>query len=377
VRHLRALFVLVGMLGLSLGSAQARPVTDCPLRDMPFSAASPFIDLLMSEKARAILDSATSGRIEKLPARFLSTKAPTFAAILTLREVGAMSGLRVDQVAAIDKSLRALKVTSADKVARCSRYDNTVPELALPPRDGRPRLLVFGKMTGFKDEAGFKAAQSALEGLAQKNGWVLATTDFGGAMNARTLRQFDAIIWNNNSGDVLTLSQRKAMRKFIENGGGFAAVHGAAGDPNYFWDWFADELIGARFVGHTFAPQFQEAVLRTSPDSPLAKAAGLPDNWSMTDEWYSFRTSPRKSGANVVVTLDESSYKPIGPMGIDIRMRDHPIAWTKCVGKGRMFYSAIGHKPESYAQPQHLALLEAAVGWVSASKSVCHASAGN
>jgi len=38
----------------------------------------------------------------------------------------------------------------------------------------------------------------------------------------------------------------------------------------------------------------------------------------------------------------------------DLRMGDHPIAWIHCLGEGRSFYSAIGHRPESYSEPHYL-----------------------
>jgi uncharacterized protein len=73
--------------------------------------------------------------------------------------------------------------------------------------------------------------------------------------------------------------------------------------------------------------------------------------------------------AQVILTIDESSYKPVGPMNVDLRMGDHPIAWANCFGKGRTFYSAIGHRPETYSQPQNVALLESAIGWATNPKS--------
>jgi type 1 glutamine amidotransferase len=48
-------------------------------------------------------------------------------------------------------------------------------------------------------------------------------------------------------------------------------------------------------------------------------------------------------------------------------MGDHPIAWTRCVGNGRAFYSAIGHRPEGYAEPHYVALLEQATVWAAGS----------
>lgn len=96
----------------------------------------------------------------------------------------------------------------------------------------------------------------------------------------------------------------------------------------------------------------------------------------MNDEWYSFKNNPRAAGARVILTLDEASYKANGPMGQDLRMgADHPLAWTNCIGKGRMFYSAIGHRTESYQQPQHLALLESAIDWAADRKQQCQGKA--
>lgn len=351
--------------------AMAKPVTDCALRDAPFSADTPLIDLLLSPAARAVLSKAAPGRLDKMPPRFASTTPPTFAAIITLKEAVPFTGIKPEQIAAVDAELRKLPVTAADRVARCARYDNDVPAFTLPA--GRPRLLLFEKINGFRDGPSVKAAGEALKAMAERKGWALVTTDKGGAINGKTLSQFDAVIWNNISGDVLTLSQRKALQRYLRRGGGFVGIHGSAGDPTYFWDWYPDKLIGARFSMHPMAPQYQDARIMVNGAHPLAK--GLPQEWTMNDEWYSFRTNPRAAGAQVVLSLDEKSYSPVGPMGIDLRMGDHPIAWTNCIGKGRSFYSAIGHRPETYAQPQHVALLESAIDWAATDRKACPAMA--
>jgi len=59
-------------------------------------------------------------------------------------------------------------------------------------------------------------------------------------------------------------------------------------------------------------------------------------------------------------------------MGQNLRMGDdHPLAWTNCIGKGRMFYSAIGHRPETYSEPNHVTLLESAITWAATAKQAC------
>jgi uncharacterized protein len=367
----------LGLLAL-LGAepAAARPVTDCPGRNAPFSLASPLVDVLLSPAATAVVERSLPGELAKMPPLFTGTKAPTFGAILTLGDAarfirGGESGPALEaQLAAIGAELGTLPVTKSDKAARCARYDNDVPQFKLAP--GRPRVLLFEKINGFRDGPSVDAAHAMFVAMAARKGWSLAITEKAGAFNPRTLAKFDVVVWNNISGDVLTLGQRQAFQNYLKRGGGFVGMHGTAGDPAYFWDWYADSLIGARFAGHPNNPQFQNARISVDKSHPLA--AGLPAEWTMNDEWYSFKTNPRAAGARVLLTLDERSYSPEGWPGQNLRMgADHPLAWSNCVGKGRMFYSAIGHRPETYDHPLHVAMIEAAMTWAATARKACPA----
>ncbi len=358
--------------------ASSPKLLDCPLRDAPFSIDSPLVDLLLSDAAKAVINQHAPGLIAQIPPFLTGTTAPTFSAILQGRSVLVMvPGMKSFNTEPLDKALRALPVTTADKQARCARYDNDRPSFKLAK--GKPRVLLFEKMTGFRDTPSVEAAKTAFQQLASRNGWALAVTDKGGAMHPAVLKKFDVVVWNNVSGDVLTLSQRKAFRAFVENGGGFVGIHGSAGDPVYFWDWYPDSLIGARFVGHPNEPQFQDAQI-VLEKTPSGIGSGLGNGWVMNDEWYSFAKSARLNGAQVVATLNEDTYKPgINRFGDTplVMGSDHPIAWTRCVGKGRSFYSAIGHRPETYSDERHLKLLEQAIAWTANSaSSSCKPKAG-
>ena len=89
---------------------------------------------------------------------------------------------------------------------------------------------------------------------------------------------------------------------------------------------------------------------------------GIPENWVRTvpDEWYAFKDNPRLKGSHILATADEKTYDPQrSSMGAD-----HPMVWTHCVGKGRVFFSAIGHPAASYTdEPLHLVMLENAMAW--------------
>ena len=347
------------------GAATARLV-DCPLRDQPYSVASPLIDLMLSPGARAAIEKSAPGLLSKLPPRFAGTQPPTFAAILSFREGGGMAGIKREQMAQIDQDLAKVPVTQADKVARCARYDTVAPKLTIPAAAaGRPRVLLFEKINGFRDGPSVDGAHAALEAMARRKGWAMVTTLNGAAFNSATLKQFDVVIWNNISGDVLTLSQRRAFQNWMDKGGGYVGLHGSAGDPVYFWDWYVDGLLGARFLAHPMAPQFQTAKIRIE-DAAHPAAAGLPKEIDLNDEWYSFKNNPRATGSRVIATIDESTYKPEG-RGLDLRMGDHPIAWSRCIGTGpkksRMFYTAVGHRPELYSDAFNVRMVEQGVEW--------------
>lgn len=366
-RTLRSLAVVTTALGVCLASpvhAASSKLLDCPMRDVPFSVESPVIDIMLSDAAKAVIEETAPGAMQQLPSFLFGTQAPTFSAILKLRNaIGMFPALKSSDVTALNSALRAIPVTVADKKARCARYDDDRPKFKLSK--GETRVLLFEKITGFRDSPSVAAATAAFDALARRNGWAIVVSDKGGAMHPAVLRQFDVVVWNNVSGDVLTLTQRKAFRTFIENGGGFVGIHGSAGDPEYFWDWYADTLIGARFIGHPNDPQFQDAQVVIEP-SASGIGHKIDPRWTMNDEWYSFAKSPRLDGAHIVATLNEETYKPGTSRFVETPLamgKDHPIIWTRCVGKGRSFYSAIGHRPEIYSDDRYLTLLEQGVSW--------------
>lgn len=165
---------------------------------------------------------------------------------------------------------------------------------------------------------------------------------------------------------------RLRRRSSVRAGQGGADVggigpRGAGGDPSYKWQWYVDELIGARFIGHTLNPQFQRARLVVE-DRNHPATRSLDATWVRTDEWYSFEHSPRAKGYRILVSIDEATYSPRQKIPLlvdkDLSMgQDHPMVWTHCVGNGRAFYSALGHRAEDYSEPKHLEMIAGAIAW--------------
>lgn len=239
-------------------------------------------------------------------------------------------------------------------------YETTPP--ALPAKIQRPAILVFSKTNAFRHEEAIPAANRLFAQMAKAHGWGYFQTENGAAFSPQILSRFDAVVFNNVSGDVFTSQQRKAFQAFVEQGGGFVGIHAAGDDSHKSWPWYQGILIGANFTQHTLDPQFQVATVHVeNAGHPLA--AGLPASWRRTEEWYAFEKSPRSAANHVLITVDENSYKPVGMFGKDLRMGDHPMTWWHCAGKGRALYTAFGHQAAAYSEPQFRTLLDNATRW--------------
>lgn len=233
------------------------------------------------------------------------------------------------------------------------------------PDFSRPAVLVLNRTNGYIHKEALPAADAMLQELAETNGWDIFITDNAASHNVVDLQRFALVVWNNTSGDILTESQRTDLKQWLEQGGGWLGIHAAGGDPWYDWGWYVDTLLGAQFTGHTQNPHLQAAdLLVTNP--ALVVTSHLPERWRFPkEEWYAFDRNPRDNGYEIVLAIDEASYNTHGKSfkGNDRMEGEHPLSWRHNLGQGRVFYSAIGHRAETYDIPEYRELLSRAMRW--------------
>jgi uncharacterized protein len=233
-------------------------------------------------------------------------------------------------------------------------YETIPPQL--PSNLNEMAVLIFSKTQAYRYDDAMEASNGALLEIAHQNGWTAFQTENGAVFNADMLSKFKVVVWNNTSGDLLNEDQEQALQKWIEGGGGWVGIHNAAGDRKYLWSWYSDTLLDAEFMGH--APLQWATIHVEDKNHPATR--GLGDTWSRSDEWYSFAQNPRAKGVHVLLTVDENSYSPAA----NVKMgSDHPIAWWHCVGKGRAFFTALGHRPTAYLEPAFRQHLAGAISW--------------
>ena len=269
--------------------------------------------------------------------------------------------------------------TETAQIGMMAAHDMTTRPYATPrsfdymPPGG---MLVFSATADWRHDSGISGANAFWSRLSDDRGVGLFITEDPRIFDdADKLAKFGVIVMNSATGDVLSASQQQAIEAFVEGGGGLVAQH-AMGDSSLAktWPWWEAQL-GTEFISHPFDPQFQEAdVVTLAQGHPVMD--GLGSGFSMSDEWYTFTGVP--SGDVVLLAgLDESTYSPVNKVygQEDLRMgprpSDHPIVWARCPGEGRVVYSALGHKADSYDVAEHRRLLENALAWVQADGPGC------
>lgn len=219
-------------------------------------------------------------------------------------------------------------------------------------------VLIVSKTNGWRHLEHIPHSNEVLAGIAQDLGCAAYATENAAVFNDEHLQRFSVVVLNSASGDFLSEDQRAALASFVARGGGVVALH-AAGDGSHTDSWYADTIIGAEYLGHPGgADQFQPArIIVDHPDHPVMAGVTLP--WSPVDEWYSYAASPEAAGMTVLARIDEESYRP----GARLAMGSHPVIWINPSTNGRVVYSALGHSPEAYDDPNHRRILANAIRW--------------
>lgn len=187
---------------------------------------------------------------------------------------------------------------------------------------------------------------------------------YGESVMGRDLNNYDAIFCLGVREVYLTDQQRADLLQFIHNGGGFVGVHAAStmflpwpafggsreqqsGCGRVFKPWPQfNEMLGAEFVEHPYGVT-EAPVIVDDPRFPATRF--LPAKFNLRDEMYEFRNFSRDK-MDVVLRLDASGLSRGGRELTD-RTADWPLAWAKRYGKGRVFYCALGHAPETWDIP--------------------------
>ncbi|TAD93261.1 MAG: ThuA domain-containing protein [Bacteroidetes bacterium] len=228
---------------------------------------------------------------------------------------------------------------------------------ATPSAAKKPKpidILVFSKTNGFR-HASITDGIKALGFMATENGWKIAFTEDSLQFNTKNLAKYDVLVLLSPTGNVWGSAEKAALTQYVKKGGGIVGIH-AATDCQSDWPWY-NQMIGGTFESHpSGTPLAQLDVV----DTIHLATKHLKTNWVRKDEWYNFKNLQPDN--KVLLTIDETTYEG-GKNG-----NYHPMSWYKIFEGGRIFYTALGHTPQSYTEPLFVAHLRGGILYAAGSK---------
>ncbi len=189
---------------------------------------------------------------------------------------------------------------------------------------------------------------------------VEVTKESCGHVNAETLKNFDLVLFFT-TGNPLNETEVNDLVAWVKAGGAVAGTH-CGSDTLYPskdrpWNAGYGELIGAYFDGHPWHKKIKVKV--EDPQHPAGKSFATGDE--ITDEIYQFRPEPySREKLHIIMSVDNSS--------IDLKKgkrkdNDYAISWCREVGKGRTFYTSLGHRKEVWSDKRYQEHLFGGLRW--------------
>jgi type 1 glutamine amidotransferase len=262
-------------------------------------------------------------------------------------------------------------VTAAPKAEDIEKIKKALPEKAAAKPKKARKLLIYTKTNGFRHRAAIDIGPTSMKMLGEKTGaFTIVHTEDPSYFEPAKLKQFDAVLFLNTTGECLKASKKdkgdeealkKSLVEYVKNGGGIAGFHSATDTYKKWKDY--NDMMGGAFAGHPWGGGSRVWVKIDDPNhalTPNFKGA----SFEIQDEIYQFREDTGlRTNQRILLSLDGSK------MDLKRGKRkngDYPVAWVRSYGKGRCFYSSLGHNAHIYWDarilPFYLAGLQYALG---------------
>lgn len=248
--------------------------------------------------------------------------------------------------------------------------------------DPAHKLLFFTKSSGFEhDVISWKKGQPShsekifLE-LGAKHSWTFEFSKDGSKFSPEYLAGFDAVIFYT-TGDLttpgtdkqppMTPAGKQALFDYVKSGKGFIGIHSASDTfhtaneskkgPDRYVNHGKDAdpyvcFLGGEFIIHG---EQQKATCKVIDKKfPGFEEAG--DSFTFQEEWYSLKDF--RSDIHALTVIDAPAMK-----GSMYDRPAYPNTWAREEGKGRVYYTALGHRDDVWTNPTFQNMLIGAIRW--------------
>ena len=218
-------------------------------------------------------------------------------------------------------------------LAICASFALVSPLLAQPKK-----VLVVTVTKGFRHSS-IPTAENVLGELAAKSGaftvdYVRTDEEMAQKMTLDSLKNYDGVIFANTTG-MLPLPDKQGFIDWIKSGKAFVGMHSASDTFHDKEQSFAPyiEMLGGEFQTHH--AQAEVDCINQDPKHPACQH--LEPTWHLKDEIYLLKNFERSKVHGLLMLDKHPNERTPG---------DFPIAWAKEFGKGRIFYTSLGHRED-------------------------------
>jgi type 1 glutamine amidotransferase len=226
-----------------------------------------------------------------------------------------------------------------------------------PVRAKKPRVLYITESKGFRHDV-LPESEKVMQELAAKHGFeVTVSHEAEKVMTAENLKSYDVVMFYTTGELPLSDEQKSAFLEFVRSGKLFLGVHSAT-DTFYKWPEYG-ELIGGHFAAHPWNV-FEATLKIDDPKHPAVKH--LPPTFKITDEIYTFKQF-RPDLVKVVMHVDTTGLDMTKKALEAVDAKRFPLAWWRSYGKGKVFYTALGHRAEVWHDERFQMIIVNAIRW--------------
>ena len=244
------------------------------------------------------------------------------------------------------------------------------------------KILFFTKSSGFEhsviswSKGQPSLAEKTFLELGEKNQWTFEFSKDGSKFSPEYLKGFDTVIFYT-TGDLttegtdkqppMTPAGKQALFGYVKSGKGFIGLHSAsdtfhtANESKKGPDRYANHgkdadpyvcFLGGEFIIHGAQQVATNKVINKK--FPGFETAG--DSFAFNEEWYSLKDF--REDLHVLTVIDAPSMK-----GLPYQRPPYPTTWAREEGKGRVFYTAMGHRDDIWTNPTFQNIVVGAIKW--------------
>jgi type 1 glutamine amidotransferase len=246
-------------------------------------------------------------------------------------------------------------------------------------------LLVFTKSSGFEHDVVKRKdgklciVETTATEIGKKHGFQVQCSKDGRIFDSPEFHSFQGVLFFT-TGDLtqsgtdknppMSAQGKQTFLDAIRGGLGFAGVH-AASDTFHTQPDSVDlstryvaygeksdpylRMVGGEFIIHGGDPRLQTTGLIIN-DPKFPGLEGVTSPVEFNEEWYSLKDFT--PDLHVILTVDTSKLK-----GECYQRHPYPGAWARMHSKGRVFYTAMGDRPENWQNQFFLSHLAGGIRW--------------